>query len=129
MKALRGWRTLDFHADYTGWRAVYLNDDNPQWTVEHVVGWLIQEDVLFDARTCENLPPNDQPALPNRRVVAGVIDRGVIEAASESENFWYLLAPGDLDPTEQAARNEHHHRQQLKHLRIPGEQENSRTSE
>jgi len=53
MKAPRGWRTLDFPADNTGWRAVYLNDDNPGWTFERVVGWLLQEDVVYDARTCE----------------------------------------------------------------------------
>ena len=123
MKAPRGWRTLDFPADNTGWRAVYLNDDNPGWTFERVVGWLLQEDVVYDARTCENLPPDDQPPLPNRRVVAGVVDRGVIEPASEPENFWYLLAPSELDPTEQAAPTERHHRQQLKQLRSHRAQE------
>jgi hypothetical protein len=129
MKTRRSWRTIDFRPNDTGWRAVHLDEDGPGWTFKRVVGWLIQEEVLYDAPACEDLAPNEHPSLPDRRVVAGIVNYDVIEAASDHVNFSYLLAPGDVSPTGEAAHEERRRKEELQQRRVRTEQEQRGTAD
>jgi hypothetical protein len=94
-----GWRTLSFCPDPAGWRAVYLVFEETTATlVVPVAGWLVQEEVNFHPRTCENLPRGAQPEVPDTRVIAAVVDDAVAEPVTESSNFWMLLRPGQAAP-------------------------------
>jgi hypothetical protein len=129
MKARRSWRTIDFRPNDTGWRAVYLDEDGQGWTFKRVVGWLIQEEVLDDAQAREDLPPNEHPPLPDRRVVAGIVNYDAIEAASDPVAFSYLLAPGDVSPAGEAALEERRRREGLQQRRVRTGQEERGTAE
>jgi hypothetical protein len=95
----RAWRTLDFKAAPTGWRAVYL--DAVECFGVPVPGWLVQERYLHDLagdRMYDDI-------TPERRVIPAVCtspDGWTAEAAdlgSYGEYLWQILAPGEAVPT------------------------------
>ncbi len=85
-------RTIDLRpAD--GWRATYLYATGLH--IEHMAGWLIQEEVEYDTDTSEDTGPTGF-----RRIVAAVYDEEDRELKPTADDgcFWTVLAPGQPEP-------------------------------
>lgn len=89
------WRTVDFRpASAPGWRALFLDSPTGRHTRE-IAGWLIEEEI-------GPRPRYDDEARPtgDRRVRAAVPDEmDELRVASESSNFWCVLAPDEPEPS------------------------------
>jgi hypothetical protein len=91
------WVTVDFRAvGEPGWRAVYLDLDGLGFRAWPLAGWLIQQPATYHQDTDETAAT----AKPSRRVVPAHCDgRGEIKDATEGNNFWLVLKPGEPGPT------------------------------
>ncbi|HEY9416965.1 MAG TPA: hypothetical protein VIQ30_19580 [Pseudonocardia sp.] len=100
------WHTIDFRPAPPGWRVASLSNDTGKVTYYALPGWLVQADEDGD-----------------HRVVAGEVDwdgevaRQLIGLWNVSA--WYVLGPGDPDPSPDEVKeelerraNEHHRRNQ-----------------
>jgi hypothetical protein len=106
------WTPVDFRPDPdSGYRAAYLHGEASRgYEMVPVVGWLIEQQIFFDAETFDDLPEDQQPACPRRRVVAACLDGYEVMAVEHLPLYWLLLKPGDREPTSVAAAAERQRR-------------------
>ncbi|NJP28074.1 hypothetical protein FLW53_28515 [Microbispora sp. SCL1-1] len=100
MKTRTSYRSVDFHPAPPGWRSVFLADDGTI-TTEPMPGWLIQEEIEFDAETFEDISPTGY-----RRVVASYMDGAELEPVSDFSGFWCVISPDQPLPTAEQAAEE-----------------------
>ena len=100
-------RTIDFRPAPSGWRLVYLADDDPAgYATVPMPGWLVLEEVNSDKNgdldTQRTLPPGDRW----RTVVVAASDGANLYPADDAENFWMALGPGESEPPAQLVKEE-----------------------
>jgi len=106
------WRTIDFRPLPPGWRLVYLDAPTGTWIAD-MPGLLIQEAVLRDSYTFEDVMVEAEPADRGRRVVAAAWEVGTLEDATEADNFWMVLGPNEVAPDAPAEAEERERRQKF----------------
>ena len=98
------WRTIDFRPAPAGWRAIGLSEDEDGrgWYSLALPGWLIQEECRYAGAAMDE-PAEDR----DRRIVAAFDENGRLWEADESmTDFWYVVGPGDPDPSQEEATRE-----------------------
>jgi hypothetical protein len=92
------WTTIDFRPAPSGWRTAYLVDEEPGFITIPMPGWLVQEEVLYNIQTGQDLDKTG-----HRRVIAGDFDGAeVVEA--DASNLWCVLSPDTPEPTAEDVR-------------------------
>lgn len=92
-------RVVDFRPTPRGWRIAYATALGP--IVEPMPGWLIREEVEYDTDT------GDAGTVTGfREVLAAIVVEGEASPANEHPDFWYVLGPGQLDPTPEETAEE-----------------------
>jgi hypothetical protein len=98
-----GWRDIDFRAAPPGWRAVYLSADGDV-RVEHIAGWLIQEEELYGHSGRKHPREDTRPEDRDRRIVPAFQDAADLIEVGAVDGLWRIVAPGEPDPTGEEIR-------------------------
>lgn len=99
------WIPVAYVPDPTAPRAVFLQNDGNTFVVE-ATGWLTQREVKADH---DGDPYDDQPAIPEQRIVAARWDSetGEIQPVDLIESAWFWLGPDEpLAVTDQEIQDE-----------------------
>lgn len=76
-----------------GWRIARITPDGCQY--EAMPGWLIQEEVTYDASSGDTTGTTGF-----RQLVPGALIGTQLEAADQFASFWQVLGPGEPEPTQ-----------------------------
>lgn len=87
-------RTVDFRPAPEGWRIAWITED--RLDIAPMPGWIIREEFEYDS------PNSDDGRSTGARdiVAARVEDWGVEPVESVDGGFWFILGPGEPQPTE-----------------------------
>ncbi|MFF4836584.1 hypothetical protein [Streptomyces sp. NPDC001315] len=89
-------RTVDFRPAPEGWRTAWITADGLD--VLPMPGWLVREEFEYDS------PNSDDSARSTgyRDVIAARVEDYGIEAIDATDtSFWFILGPGQSEPTKE----------------------------
>ena len=101
------WRTVDLRPAPPGWRVWTVSPSGASSNV--LVGWVVQEEAVYDDYSGEYVASDTDPDFRRRRVVEAIYQDApcyLVDCGEDYPHRWLVLGPGEPDPTaeEQAIR-------------------------